>query len=280
MKTNKEVREMDSIQKVGQYLIDNAEAIVREMMVFALKNAEYDVTQEMIEQSVELNVEFMTLLARSFEDSKEKAAKELVEWSKKNGEKQAELLARLSELIKPYPENRLMYIEKITEISINHGLSTENVVKINNRVSYLLDVSMTETIFAYEAYRDEQLKDRQKEINELSATIVPIQQGIAVLPLIRVIDHPRVQHLLNNVLPGIPLIDTEHLIIDFSGILTIDSEVAQHIFTIHNVLELLGIHVMFTGIRPNLSMAVVQAGIDFTAFNTFGSVKQAIESIT
>ena len=270
---------MDSIQRVGQYLIHNAEGIVREMMDFAIKNAEYEVTEEMIEQSVKLNVEFMSLLARSFEVSKEKAAKELIEWSKKNGEKQAELLARLSELIKPYPENRLMYIEKITEISINHGLSTEEVVKINNRISYLLDVSMTETIFAYEAFRDEQLKDRQKEINELSAPIVPIQQGIAVLPLIGVIDHPRVQHLLNNVLPNIPLIDTEHLIIDFSGILTIDAEVAQHIFTIHNVLELLGIHVMFTGIRPNLSMAVVQAGIDFTSFNTFGSVKQAIESI-
>ncbi len=270
---------MDSIQEVGQYLIDNAEEIVREMMVFAMKNAEYEVTQEMIEQSVKINVEFMTLLARSFEDSKEKAAKDLVEWSKKNGEKQAEMLARLSELIKPYPQNRLMYIEKITEISMNHGLSTENVVKINNRISYLLDVSMTETIFAYEVFRDQQLKDRQKEINELSAPIVPIQKGIAVLPLIGAIDYTRVQHLLNNVLPGIPLINTEHLIIDFSGILTIDTEVAQHIYTIHSVLELLGIHVMFTGIRPNLSMAVVQAGIDFTTFNTFGSVKQAIESI-
>ena len=138
---------------------------------------------------------------------------------------------------------------------------------------------MIETIFAYEAYRDGLMKERQKEINELSAPIVPIQQGFAVLPLIGVIDYPRVQHLLNNVLPAISLIDTEHLIIDFSGILTIDTEVAQHIFTIYNVLQLLGIHVMFTGIRPNLSMAVVQAGIDFTAFNTFGSVKQAIESI-
>ncbi len=138
---------------------------------------------------------------------------------------------------------------------------------------------MTETIFAYEVFRDQQLKDRQKEINELSAPIVPIQKGIAVLPLIGAIDYTRVQHLLNNVLPGIPLINTEHLIIDFSGILTIDTEVAQHIYTIHSVLELLGIHVMFTGIRPNLSMAVVQAGIDFTTFNTFGSVKQAIESI-
>lgn len=270
---------VDDILKVGKYLVDHAEEIVTEMMDSALKNVEFEVTDEMIQQSIKINVEFLTLLVESFEDSNEVAAAELVKWSKKNGEQQAAMLSQLSTMIKPYAKNRLMYLENINRISMEHGLSTEDVLKINNRISYLLDVSMIETIFAYEAYRDDQLKDRQKEINELSAPIVPIQHGIAVLPLIGVIDYSRVQHLLNNVLPTIPTLDIDHLIIDFSGILTIDSEVAQHIFTIHNVLQLLGIHIMFTGIRPNLSMAVVQAGIDFTSFNTYGSVKQAIESL-
>ena len=270
---------MDGILKVGKYLVDHAEEIVTSMIEPALERVEFEVTEEMIQQSIKLNVEFLTMLVDSFEASNEAAAAELIKWSKKNGEQQAAMLAQLSTMIKPYAENRLMYLQKITQIAMDHGLSTEDVLKISNRVSYLLDVSMIETIFAYEAYRDEQLKDRQKEINELSAPIVPIQHGIAVLPLIGVIDYPRVQHLLNNVLPTIPSLDIEHLIIDFSGILTIDSEVAQHIFTIHNVLQLLGIHIMFTGIRPNLSMAVVQAGIDFTSFNTYGSVKQAIESV-
>lgn len=269
---------MDEILKVGQHLVDHAEEIVCEMMEFALKNVEYEVTDEMIQQSIKINVEFLILLAKSFKDSNEVAAEELIEWSKKNGEQQASILTRLTSLIKPYAKRRLMYMQHITDISINHGLSTENVVKINNRVSYLLDVSMTETILAYEAYRDGLMEERQREINELSAPIVPIQHGIAVLPLMGVIDYLRVQHLLNHVLPNISTMEIEHLIIDFSGILTIDEEVAQHIFTIHNVLQLLGIHVMFTGIRPNLSMAVVQAGIDFSAFHTFGSVKHAIES--
>ncbi|WP_161487585.1 STAS domain-containing protein [Paenisporosarcina indica] len=270
---------MDEILKVGQYLIDHAEEIISEMMEITLKNVEYEVTDEMIEQSMKLNIAYLILIAESFNESDEKAAEALIAWSKKNGEQQASMLGRLTTLIKPYANQRLMYIQQITKISMSYGLSTENVVKINNRISYLLDVSMTETIFAYEAYRNELMTERQKEINELSAPIVPIQRGIAVLPLIGAIDYERVQHLLNNVLPTIPELEVEHLIIDFSGILTIDSEVAQHIFMVHNVLQLLGIHVMFTGIRPNLSMAVVQAGIDFTSFNTFASVKQAIESV-
>jgi len=273
------VKFLEEILKVGQHLIDHAEEIITEMMEITLKNVEYEVTEEMIQQSIKLNVEYLILLAESFTESDESAAKGLIEWSKKNGEQQASLLGRLSTLIKPYADRRLLYLNQITAISISYGLSTENVVKINNRISYLLDVSLTETIFAYEAYRDGLMNERQKEINELSAPIVPIQRGIAVLPLIGAIDYERVQHLLNDVLPTIPELEVEHLIIDFSGILTIDAEIAQHIFTVHNVLQLLGIHVLFTGIRPNLSMAVVQAGIDFTSFNTFGSVKQAIQSV-
>ncbi len=270
---------MKPIQKVGQYLIDHAEEIIGEMIKFALETVEFEVTEEMIKQSIKQNIEFLVLIAESLNESDEAAAEELLEWSKNNGEQQASLLARLSEVLKTYPSQRLMYLQQITKISIEHGLTTEDVVTINNRVSYLLDVSMTETVLAYEAYRDRLMNERQKEINELSAPIVPIHQGIAVLPLIGVIDTPRVQHLLNVVLPNISTVEIEHLIIDFSGILTIDEEVSQHIFTIHNVLQLLGIHTLFTGIRPNLSMAMVKAGINFTSFNTYGSVKHAIISI-
>ena len=270
---------MDPIQKVGQYLVDHAEEIIGEMMEVTLETVQYEVTEEMIQASIKQNVEFLQLLADSFNASDEDAVEELLKWSKKQGEQQASLLARLSEFLKIYAGQRLMYLSRISKISIEHGLSTEDVLKINNRINYLLDVSMTETIFAYEAYRDELMDQRQKEINELSAPIVPIQDGIAVLPLIGMLDDPRVKHLLNNVIPNISTIDIEHLIIDFSGILTIDEAVAQHIFTVHNVLQLLGVHTLFTGIRPNLSMTIVQAGIDFTSFNTFGSVKHAIDSI-
>ena len=270
---------MDAINRVGTYLINHAEEISREMVDQSLKTTKIELTDEIIQLSIKANAEFLVLLAGSFKESDEDAAEEFIEWSKKYGEEQAKLLSQLSAMIKPYAENRLKFLKRITQISIDHELSTEDVVAVNNRVSYLMDVSMIETIFAYEAYRDGLMLERQKEINELSAPIVPVQQGIAVLPLIGIIDQQRVQHLLNHVLPTIPTLDVEHIIIDFSGILTIDQEVAHSIFTIHNVLQLLGIHVLFTGIRPNLSIAVVQAGIDFSEFHTFASVRQALESV-
>lgn len=270
---------MEPIQKVKNYLIDHAESIIREITDEALNNLSIKLTQEELEKAIQKNVQFMILLSESLQDSRESAEEVLKEWSKQTGEEEAKVFQQFSTVLKPYAINRLLYLQKISQISIEHGLSTEDVLRVNNRFCYLMDVSMAETVRAYEIYRDKLMKDHQREINELSAPIVPIQDGVAVLPLIGAIDYTRVQHLLNYVVPTIPGLKVDHLIIDFSGILAIDTEIAQHIFTIHNVLGLLGIHVLFSGIRPNLSMTVVKAGIDFTSFDTYGSVKQAIDSL-
>ncbi|WP_144513789.1 STAS domain-containing protein [Bacillus sp. FJAT-22090] len=270
---------MKDVLKVGQYLIDHAEKITRDITHKAINNVEFPVSDEMLEKSIQHNMEFLVLLAESLEETEEAAARELIKWSKQIGEQQAAMFSQFSTIIKPIAKNRLLYLEYITQISIEHGLSIEDIMKINNRISYLIDISMIETISAYEAYRDSLMEERQKEINELSAPIVPIQKGIFVLPLIGIIDAYRFQYIINDVVPSIPNRSIEHLIIDFSGILTIDSEVAEQVFILNSVLQLLGIHVMFTGIRPNLSMEVVRAGIDFTSFRTFGSVKQAVDSV-
>lgn len=271
---------MEEVLKVGEYLVDNAEKIIRDMTEKALINVEIPVTEEMLEQSIQQNIEFLVLIAESFRETEEAAEAELIKWSKQVGEQQAALFTQFSTIIKPFAKNRLMYLENITQISIDHGLSIENIVKINNRISYLMDVSIIKTIYAYEAYRDSLMEERQREINELSAPIVPIQTGVAVLPLIGSIDSSRFQYIINNLVPSIPSRSVEHLIIDFSGILTIDSEVAEQIFILHSVLQLLGIHVMFSGIRPNLSIEIVRVGIDFSSFDTFGSVKQAVDSLS
>ncbi|SER68070.1 STAS domain-containing protein [Psychrobacillus sp. OK032] len=270
---------MEEILKVGKYLVDNAEKIIRDMTEEALKNVEIPFTEEMLEQSIQQNMEFLVLIAESFKETEEAAEAELIKWSKQVGEQQAALFNQFSTILKPFAKNRLMYLEYITQISIDHGLSIENIVKINNRISYLIDVSLIETIVAYESYRDSLMEESQKEINELSAPIVPIQTGIAVLPIIGMIDSSRFQYIINHLVPSIPSRSIDHLIIDFSGILTINSEVAEQMFILHSVLQLLGIHVLFSGIRPNLSMEIVRAGIDLTSFHTFGSVKQAVDSL-
>ncbi|PLR85681.1 hypothetical protein CVD23_08285 [Bacillus sp. V33-4] len=78
---------------------------------------------------------------------------------------------------------------------------------------------------------------------------------------------------------GISELNIDYLIVDFSGILKIDAEIAEYLYQIENVLRLLGIHTIVTGLRPKLAQTVVIAGIDMSSIQTFATVKQALESI-
>ena len=94
-------------------------------------------------------------------------------------------------------------------------------------------------------------KKNQAAIVELSSPIVPIQNGIAILPLIGEMDLNCSEHIMNKVIPRINELKIDRLIIDFSGIAAIDNEVTSHILNIYTVLELLGIPTFFSGIRPD-----------------------------
>ncbi|PLT28124.1 hypothetical protein CUU66_20185 [Peribacillus deserti] len=58
-----------------------------------------------------------------------------------------------------------------------------------------------------------------------------------------------------------------------------DTVVANHILNVYRVLHLLGIRVIFTGIRPDIAAAAVQIGVSFSAIESYSNVKIAFETI-
>ena len=142
----------------------------------------------------------------------------------------------------------------------------------------MLDISISETVIVFEHVKDEMVKKAQQEVLKLSVPIVPIQDGIAVLPLIGSIDSERAEYILENVILKIIEMKVEYLIVDFSGILNIDAIAERYLFDIYSVLRLQGIEVVMTGIRPELAQTIVRNGIDFSSIKTYATVKQAIET--
>ena len=81
-------------------------------------------------------------------------------------------------------------------------------------------------------------REIRKEINELSATLVPVLNGIAILPLIGSIDEDRAKQLLDEVPFKVQEQDINCLIIDFTGIYTLNSVVIDYLFNINSVLSI------------------------------------------
>jgi rsbT co-antagonist protein RsbR len=267
------------IETVAEYFQKNAESLAIDIVNEILSRFDFEISSKEIQEAQEAYITYLGFLGYSILSNEDEIPEGVIEWSKQNGEREALLKGKVSGVIMRYPATRQVFIERFARISIDHGLSTEEILLINKRINYVLDISIHETILAFERFTDKIIKKKQEEVNELSAPIVPIQDGIAVLPLIGSFGFERADHLVEKAVARVAKLNTDCIIIDFSGLITIDADVANQIFNIHNVFRLLGIKVIITGMRPELAQTAVSRGIDFSLIDTYANVKQAIESI-
>jgi rsbT co-antagonist protein RsbR len=264
---------------VANELQQNSEPIAKEMVNSILELIGVEIPKQEVDQAIIVYTEYLSFLGDSIMTKDETTSKRLLEWSKQNGEREAAKGGRISDILFRYPPTRIVFIDKMAEISLRHGVNTEDLIWINKRVNNMLDISINETVFAFERQTSKLMKDVQAEVDILSTPVVPVQENIAVLPLVGKMDHDRARLILERAIPLVANQKIQSLIIDFSGIVTIDATIAKHIIDIHNVLRLLGVDSIATGMRPELAQAAVEGGVDFSNINTFATVKQAIDSI-
>ncbi|MCR8849283.1 PAS domain S-box protein [Rossellomorea sp. SC111] len=121
--------------------------------------------------------------------------------------------------------------------------------------------------------------DMNEEINELSATLVPLMDDVAVLPLRGKIGQEKVMTLLELIPGKVKEQNINRLIIDFSGVYTLDRMVIDYLFKITNVLSLLGVRSIISGVRPELAVEAIEVGIDLSTIPTVATVKEALAQI-
>lgn len=120
---------------------------------------------------------------------------------------------------------------------------------------------------------------REKElihmIEEMTANIVTIAKGYALLPLQPILREEQ-RHIL---LERVPVLCQEQkvsrLAIQFSGITSIDEEWAILLKNLMMNLKLLGIEVVLAGMRPQVVMQFAQNHIQLEGVRTFMNVQQA-----
>lgn len=124
--------------------------------------------------------------------------------------------------------------------------------------------------------------DRQKltdEMYQLSTPIVPVRDGVSILPIIGTMNERRFEKLISTVSTYITDTKDDHFIIDLSGLLVVDSFVADAIFKLNDLINLTGTELIITGIKPNLAMAMAQLRADFKSLKTDMTVKSALKKI-
>ncbi|NGP45404.1 PAS domain-containing protein [Bacillaceae bacterium SIJ1] len=125
----------------------------------------------------------------------------------------------------------------------------------------------------------EDLTSSLNEIKNLSTPIVPISEGISVLPLIGIMDQSRWMIIEDSVLQWVSQHGEEQLIIDLSGLNQIEDSLHEKLLKLSKMLKLMGTQIILTGIRPNV--ALTNGGItgEQFGFKAYPTVKVALKEL-
>ncbi len=125
--------------------------------------------------------------------------------------------------------------------------------------------------------RDEIIRMQEARLEELSTPLIPLNDRIAVMPLIGSVDAKRAERALNTLSDGVISKGLRIAIIDITGVSTVDTYVAGALMKAAQVLRLLGAEAVLTGVRPRVAQTLVGLGADLNTIRTRSTLQGAIE---
>lgn len=115
-------------------------------------------------------------------------------------------------------------------------------------------------------------------LQELSAPLIPVFEGITIMPLVGTIDTERAKQIMENLLHGVVKHRSEVVLIDITGVPVVDTMVAHHIIQAAEAVRLVGSTCMLVGIRPEIAQTIVNLGINLNTLTTKNTLKKGIEA--
>lgn len=271
---------MPAMKRFSDYIGRHAGTLAVEVVDAVLSKMKLQIPESEKDMAVTMYTQLMEFFGESLiADEKEAVPETLLDWSKKNAAMMVAAGGEVSEIVVRYPPTRDVFNDMLTRISLELELDVKENAFVLKKINEMLDISLNETIFAFERFSQQYMKETQKELIKLSAPIVPVKDNIVVLPLIGNIDSDRARHVLDHVIPALADKDVSHVIADYSGVLMINEEIASALYQIGSALRLMGIQIVVAGLRPDLAQTIVKSGIDMSRIHSFATVKQALESI-
>ncbi|MDM5338183.1 STAS domain-containing protein [Fictibacillus enclensis] len=190
-----------------------------------------------------------------------------------------QLGAPLDEALKDTSYYRDFIWKAIKEEATTHGLSAASIFDVIEIIDPLLDHAVYYFSLNYIQSYQKVLEQAKSAFLELSVPIVPLIKGTGVLPLIGNMDTERAQLLMDETTKQAVKLKLEHLIIDLSGVMIVDTMVADQLFKVIDALSLLGVTTILTGIRPEVAQTMVVLGLDLDRIKVQGNLHQAFMEI-
>jgi rsbT co-antagonist protein RsbR len=126
------------------------------------------------------------------------------------------------------------------------------------------------------AEREQAIEYQRRLIQELSVPIVPIHEGMLVLPLVGAIDSRRASQVMEAALEKIVEFQADVLILDITGVPLVDTGVANYLLQMARAVKLLGAQVVLVGIGAEIAQTMVQLGVELRDVTTRSNLQAGI----
>jgi rsbT co-antagonist protein RsbR len=111
---------------------------------------------------------------------------------------------------------------------------------------------------------------------ELSSPVTKVWDNVLILPVIGTLDSQRTQVMMENLLNKIVETGCTISILDITGVMTVDTQVANHLLKTVTAARLLGAECIISGISPAIAQTIVHLGIDLTSIRTKATLQDAM----
>ncbi|MDQ0273206.1 STAS domain-containing protein [Cytobacillus purgationiresistens] len=157
-------------------------------------------------------------------------------------------------------------------------VDSKNQVKVMHDINHWMKAMISEIINDYTSTWERTISNQKMALQELSAPLIPVFDGITVMPLVGTIDTDRAKQIMENLLQGAVKHRSEVVLIDITGVPVVDTMVAHHIIQAAGAVRLIGATCMIVGIRSEIAQTIVSLGIDLSRVITKNTLKSGVEA--
>lgn len=134
-----------------------------------------------------------------------------------------------------------------------------------------MDIGLAIDTYIFE--REITIHKQQEALRELSTPVLQIHDELLILPIVGTIDEHRARLLKETLLTSIRDRRAKVVIMDITGVTTVDSRVANHLLQTVDASRLMGATVIVTGLSPEIAQTLVTIGVNLSKFNSVGDLQ-------
>lgn len=141
-------------------------------------------------------------------------------------------------------------------------------------ISYAGAIAVTNAF--YQA-REEIIAEQNREILKIAAPIIPLHEGILLMPVVGAITAERASHIIESLLDGIARQRSQAVIIDVTGMHTADETATDHLLRAARAARLLGAQVILVGISAAIAITFARTDENLDGITVLGDLTSGVE---